>query len=154
MFYKVILETDETLKFITDSFKNWNVCNKAVDNHVYVLEFVRGCFKAQKCVINMLILILLQYNFFLNTIKLKKGVTKMLILALYWFCSWSIRLNKCVIKVFLKIILCENIDLIDIRSRKCVLKLGDAVFCNEDEVFVNEDSGNVTFLVMIWVFSV
>ena len=82
MFDKVIIETDETLKFITDSYKNWNVCNKAVDNNVYALEFVRGCFKAQKCVIKMLILIFLQYNLFLNTIKLKKGVTKMLILPL------------------------------------------------------------------------
>ena len=45
---------------ITDCYKNQEMCNKAVDNYHHALEFVPKCYKTQKCVIKLLVLILLQ----------------------------------------------------------------------------------------------
>ena len=45
---KLFLETDETLKFITDSFKNWNVCNKDVDTYPFAIQFVPEYHKTEE----------------------------------------------------------------------------------------------------------
>ena len=58
--YKSILENSETLDSVTDCYKNQEMCNKAVDNYLYALEFVPECYKIKKCLIKLLILILLQ----------------------------------------------------------------------------------------------
>ena len=66
--YKAILENGGTLKSVPDCYKNQEICNKAVDNYPRALEFVPECYKIQKCVIKLSILILLQKDLFLNAL--------------------------------------------------------------------------------------
>ena len=73
---KAILENGGTLESVPDCYKNQEMCNKAVDNYPYTSKFVPNCYKTQKRVIMLSILILLQYNLFLNVIRLKKSVIK------------------------------------------------------------------------------
>ena len=63
---KVILKNGGTLKSVPHCYKIEKVSNKAVDNYVHALEFVPNCYKLRKCV-KLLILVLLQYNWFLNS---------------------------------------------------------------------------------------
>ena len=62
----------ETLESVPDCYKNQDMCYKAVDNYP-------DCYMIQKCVTKLPILIILQYNLFLNAIRLKKYVIKLLI---------------------------------------------------------------------------
>ena len=39
-------------------------------------------------------------------------------------------------------------------SSKMIKKLNYDLFCNDDIIFVNEESNNITFLVMKWLFLV
>ena len=55
------------------------MCDKAVENNTHALEFVSKCYKADKSVIKLLMLILLQLNMFLIDSRLKKCVIKSLI---------------------------------------------------------------------------
>ena len=48
------------------------MCNKAVDNEPHALEFIPECFMTQEMCDKVINTILLQYNLFLNAIKLKK----------------------------------------------------------------------------------
>ena len=75
MFDQAILENGITLKSVPNCYKNYEMCNKAVNNYPQLLEFLPECYKTQKMV-NLLILILLQLNIFLNTIRLNKCVLK------------------------------------------------------------------------------
>ena len=80
MYDKAILENDGTLMSVPECYKNQQLCDKAVEKYLYVLEFVPECSKTpNKYVIKMLILIRLQYNLFLNAIRLKKCVIKQFI---------------------------------------------------------------------------
>ena len=42
------IENGETLVPVLDCCKNQKMCNKAVDNYLYVLEFVPECFMTQR----------------------------------------------------------------------------------------------------------
>ena len=57
---KAISENGRTLKSVTDCCKNQEIGSEAVYNYPHWLEFVLECYKTQKCVINLSILILLQ----------------------------------------------------------------------------------------------
>ena len=48
MWDKVVLENEGILKSVTDCYKNQEICNKAVDNYPYTLEFVPECDKTHK----------------------------------------------------------------------------------------------------------
>ena len=61
------------------------MCDKAVDNYAYALEIVSDYYNAQKCVIQPSILILLQFDFFLNAIRLLKFMVKLLYLFFFVF---------------------------------------------------------------------
>ena len=60
MCVKALLENCGTLNSVPDYYKNQEMCNKAVDNYPYALEFVPEFFMTQKCVLKLLILIFLQ----------------------------------------------------------------------------------------------
>ena len=53
---KAILEFGRTLKsvpdrllqFVSDCYKNQEMCTKAVDNYLHALQFVPECYKTQK----------------------------------------------------------------------------------------------------------
>ena len=77
------VENGETLQSVLDCYKNQVMYNKAVDNYPHALEFVPECYKTQKCVRKLLILILLQLNIFWNAIRLKKCVIKQFIDVFY-----------------------------------------------------------------------
>ena len=57
---KAILENGGALKSVSDFYKNQEMCNKVVDNYPHTLEFVTECYKTQKCVMKLPVLILLQ----------------------------------------------------------------------------------------------
>ena len=82
MYDKAILENGGPLKSVRDCYKNQQMCNKAVDNYPHALEFIPECFMIQR---KLSILILLQYNLFLNAIGLKKCVMKLLINLFMFF---------------------------------------------------------------------
>ena len=46
-----------------------NMCDKSIANYADALEFVLDCYKTQKCMIKLLILILLQCNLFVNIVR-------------------------------------------------------------------------------------
>ena len=78
MLDKVILENGGTLESVPVWYKTQEMCDKAVDNYAYALEIVSDYYNAQKCVIQPSILILLQFDFFLNAIRLLKFMVKLL----------------------------------------------------------------------------
>ena len=45
---KTILKNAGTLKSVSDCYKNQEMCNKAVDNYPYALEFLLECYKTKK----------------------------------------------------------------------------------------------------------
>ena len=45
---KAVVENDETLTFVPDSYKNKKICNQAIDNYADALEYVPDCYKSQK----------------------------------------------------------------------------------------------------------
>ena len=120
MWDKMILENGGMLKFITDCYKNHKMCNKAVYNYSYVLEFVPCCYNTQKIIIKLSLFILIQCNLFLNPIRLK-SVIKLFMLVFFLYLMLFLinkRLKKYAIKLFLKNVLCQNITLIDTRISK------------------------------------
>ena len=76
---KLFWENGGILRFTPDCYKNHKFCNKAVDYYSHALAFAFDCHNVQTWVINLLILMLLQYKLFLNAIRLKKCVIKLLI---------------------------------------------------------------------------
>ena len=103
---KVILENSRILKFFPDCYKIKKTCNIAVDNYVHAIEFVPNCYKTQKMckAINTcpsaIQLIPERYKSQEMSDKAVAIVLLYLILLLV-----NIRLNKYVIKSFLKILL-------------------------------------------------
>ena len=71
---KAILENGGMLESVPDCYKNQQMCDKSVGNNPHALVVFPDCYMTQKCVTKLSILILLQYNLFLNAIKLKKCV--------------------------------------------------------------------------------
>ena len=64
---KGILENGRILKFVPDCYKDQEMCDKGVNNYPQTLKFVLDCYKS------------LQYNLFLNAVRPKKCVIKLLI---------------------------------------------------------------------------
>ena len=99
---KFIIENCAILAFIPDCYKCQKMCEQAVDNYYHALRFGPSCYKTKKK--KLLVLILLQYSFFLNVIRLTKCVIKLLIFILLYLILFliDICLSKCVIKLFPK----------------------------------------------------
>ena len=76
---KAILQNVGILESVPGPYKNQQMCDKAIDNYPHALKFVLGCYMTQKCVIKLSMLIFLQYNLFLNALRLNKRVIKLLI---------------------------------------------------------------------------
>ena len=76
------IENGGMLGFIPDCYKDQKMFNNAVDNYFHALRLANDCYKSRKYL--LLILILLQYNLFLNVISLKKCVIKLLIFVLLY----------------------------------------------------------------------
>ena len=57
---KAILENGGTLKSVPDCYKNQEIGNKAVDNYPHALDFFLNAIRCKKYVIKLLIFILLQ----------------------------------------------------------------------------------------------
>ena len=79
---KAILENGGTLESVRDRYKTHEMCDKAADNYVHALEFVPDCYKINKMcnkAVNTYPSTILQYNLFLNAIRLTKCVAKLLI---------------------------------------------------------------------------
>ena len=87
--------------YVLDRRKTQKMYNKVILENRGMLRFIPDCYKNQKCLINLLILVILHLIMFL--------IDRIL--------------NKCVTKVFSKKILCENVASIDIRLKKCVINL-------------------------------
>ena len=87
--------------YVLDRRKTQKKYNKVILENRGMLRFISDCYKNQKCLINLLILVILHLIMFL--------IDRIL--------------NKCVTKVFPKKILCENVASIDIRLKKCVINL-------------------------------
>ena len=159
---KAILENIETLKSAPDCYKNQEMCNKAVDNY-----FVPNCYIAQKCVIKLSILILLEYNLFLNAIRLKKCVIKQLIYVFFVFdsipdqyktqemCNIVVSLAYCPDKYKTQKMCDETVDdcLAALKfipdwfvTSKMLEKFDNALHANDDILFYNEDFDKVTFI--------
>ena len=64
-----------TLEFVPDCHKTQKLCDKAVDTYPSAIQFVPECYKTQKCVIKLLVLVLVLL--FLIDIRLKKCVVKL-----------------------------------------------------------------------------
>ena len=71
---KVILEKCGMLMVVPDGYKNQEVSNKAADNYSHALKLPPIAIRPKKCIIKLLILLLRQYNLFLNDAILKKCV--------------------------------------------------------------------------------
>ena len=79
---KTILEND-FLGSIPDCYKDQKMCNQAVNNYVHALEFVSECCRTCKIFDKAVNTYFLEYNLFLNDIRLRKCVIKLLISFLY-----------------------------------------------------------------------
>ena len=89
MWDTAILENSETLESVLDCYKNQEMCDKAVDNYRHALKFVPDCYKTQNMCDKAVIFILLQRNLFLNAVRLKKCMIKLLInVFCIFFYSW------------------------------------------------------------------
>ena len=81
---EVIIENGRMLGFIPDYYKNQKTCDKAVDNYSLALNLSPIAIRLNKCVRNLSVLILLQYNLFLNATSLEKCVINLLILVILY----------------------------------------------------------------------
>ena len=76
---KDVLENGRTLKFVSDCYKNQQMCDKTLDNYSHTLEFLPDCYITQKRCDKAVNTHPSTINFFLNAIKLKKCIRKQLI---------------------------------------------------------------------------
>ena len=67
---------------VLDCYKNEQMCDKVIDKYPHALKYLADCYINQRICDK---LIILQYNLFLNALRLKKCVIKMLI---YVFCIY------------------------------------------------------------------
>ena len=94
------------------------MCDKAVDNYAHALEIVSDYYNAQKCVIQPSILILLQFDFFLNAIRLLKFMVKLLYLLVFFLYFILFQINKTLKKFMMELF--QNlfyIALINIKAK-------------------------------------
>ena len=159
------------LIFVSDSYKNQNMCNNAVDNYAHALGFVPVCFKTQKMFDKAASTILL--FLFLIDIRHKKCVIKLSMLVHLYLRLFliSTRPKKCAIKLFMKNLLCFMLrychdkykaqemydNAVDdfllalifvpdcLVTSKMIEKLDDSVLSNNHIVFGDLDSKFVTF---------
>ena len=57
---RAIIENVGTPKSVSNHYKTHEMCNKAVNNYVDALEFVPDQYRLQKCVLELLIVNLIQ----------------------------------------------------------------------------------------------
>ena len=69
---KVIIENSRMLGFILDCYKDQKNCDKPVIIILMHYDLSQIGTRLKKCVIKLSVLILLQYNLFLNALSLKK----------------------------------------------------------------------------------
>ena len=60
------------IMYVPDRYNNQEICNKAIIGIDGMLKFVLDRYKNQKCVITLLIIMLMHYNLFPISIRLKK----------------------------------------------------------------------------------
>ena len=63
------------------------MCGKGINNYSHAIKFFPIAIRPRKCAIKLPVLILLQYNLFLNAISVKKWLTKLSILVYFIFDS-------------------------------------------------------------------
>ena len=73
---KAVLETGRLLESVPVCYKNCQICDKTYDNYPHALKLK----KKKKCVIKLSILTFLQYHLFLNAIRLREFLIKLLAL--------------------------------------------------------------------------
>ena len=146
------------------------MCNKAVDNYAHALNLSLIATRLKKCVMKPSTLILLQHDLFLNPLRLKVYVTKLLMLVILYFIllSIDIRLKKCVTIVsedlFMLIYCPENYkiqamceEVVDdylvalkfvphwFVTSKMLRKFHDSLLANDDIVFLDKDFNKFTY---------
>ena len=57
---RAIIENGGTLKSVPNRYKTHEMCNKAVNNYIHALEIVPDLYRLPKCVLELLIVTLLQ----------------------------------------------------------------------------------------------
>ena len=138
---KVIIESGG--KLVTIMFRHWTLYLIATTPNKYVIK--------------LLILVLLHLILFLIDIRLKKCVINLLILALSYLILFliDIRLKKCVNVSHNPFMLKHLLDRYQILfvpdwfvTSTMIKKHDDALFANNDIIFINKDSNNATFLVV------
>ena len=84
------------------------MCNKALNNYAYVLEFVPDCYETQEMFFKAGDASPSAIQVFPESHKFKKCVFKLLTLVFLYLILFliDIRRKKCVIKLFLIILLC------------------------------------------------
>ena len=73
---KLFCKNCGTLKSVRDCYENQEMCNKAVHNYLMHQNLFLNVLWPKKCVKKLSILILLQYNLFLNARRLTKMCDK------------------------------------------------------------------------------
>ena len=118
---KVIIENGGTLMFIRDSYKNQKVYNKVVDNHAHVLAFVPNRYKTQAMCNKVVDTFPSAIQFVLKCHKIQEICDKAI--------DGCLPALKFVPDGFV--------------TKKLIKKLYDLLLSNDNEDYVNEDSGNV-----------
>ena len=76
---RAILENGGMLESVPDCYKNQQICDKAVDNYPHALKFVPDCYVTQKMCDKAASTHPSTVYLFLNAMRLKKCVIKLLI---------------------------------------------------------------------------
>ena len=101
------------------------MCNKAVDNYPHVSEFVPECYKTQKISDKTVNTYASKIKFdpecLMNQEMRDKAVNRCFLYIILFLIN--IKLEKCVILLFLKILIQQDMLLINKRLNKCVMKL-------------------------------
>ena len=100
---KAILEKGELLKPVLDSYKNQEMCNKALNNYPYVPEYYRTQKMSDKAVNAYPSTIKLVPECFITKEVCDKAVNRCIFLCLTLFLI-NIKLKKHVTELFLKIL--------------------------------------------------
>ena len=103
---KAILETVGTLKSVRNCYKNQETCNKAVDNYPHALQFVPECFKTQKMCDKAVNAYPSTIKFVTECFMTQEMCDKAVHTCFLYFILFliNIRLKKCLIELFLKIL--------------------------------------------------
>ena len=85
------------LEFIPNCYKNFKMCGKAVDDYSHALKFAPDCYKTQKCVIMLFVLLL--YNVICSSSIYKSDKALATCPFVFTFFLVNIRLEKYEIKL-------------------------------------------------------